>query len=335
MLYILYKMTGEYNEPILDDIDNLLSESKIRVHKELEEYQSVRRQHSKRIWDSDTFRHDTYEFENRMFHLLYYIYVISDSKIFHQGFRNSLHDSKYHDEILGYREILKEFVYTDLEIVETPLKSYSETKIFYKDYQIEQVHELDHRILLEQLKNQIMMLSIRDKALKEIEQIDGQIKQIDKELLFLRQNYEFVYNNIYLQYLDTEIKRKCTQIFNKDDFYAFIDEAGFPRLQYNDSEESAPIVILSNGEKSKLFLAILGTLLSLSNRNQFLLIDEPNEFLDPENIDLMKEYFSSIFRNKQLILCTFIKDYKEFQPAMIFEVKKGLQGKSEVTRLKF
>ena len=335
MLYILYKMTNRYEQTVLDSIDNLLSESKIRVHKKLEEFQSARRESKKNKWRFDDFRVDTHEFEKRIFNLLYYIYVVADSKTLPQEFRDTLHDSKYYNELLRYREVLKEFVYPDLEIVDKPLESYSETKIYFEYYQIELLHELDYKILLQQVKNQFLILSLRDKYLKDIGLVDSRIQKLDKELLFLRQNFEFVYKNVYLQYLNTEIKGKSPQIFDKDDFYAFINENGFPRLQYNDIEESAPIVILSNGEKSKLFLAILGTLLSLSNRNQFLLIDEPNEFLDPENTDLMKEYFTSIFENKQLILCTFIKEYKEFQPAMIYEVKKGLEGKSEVTRLKF
>ena len=334
ILYILYKMTNRYEQTFLDGIDNLLSESKIRVHKKLKEFQSARRERKKMKWNFDAFRDDTYEFEKRILHLLYYIYVVADSKKLPQEFIDTLHDSKYYNDLLRYREVLKEIVYTDLEIVDKPLESYSETKIFSEDYQIE-LHELDNKILLQQAQNQFRILSLRDKYLKELELVDSRIQELDKEILFLRQNFEFVYENVYLQYLNTEIKRKSPQIFENDDFYGFINENGFPRLQYNDIEESAPIVILSSGEKSKLFLAILGTLLSLSNRTHFLLIDEPNEFLDSENTDLMKEYFTSIFENKQLILCTFIREYKKFQPAMIYEVKKGLEGKSKVTRLKF
>ncbi len=338
LLYIFYNASQDeikVNYTQVKGLETLLSVSKERIHKKMEEFQLTRRKSEKlqKEWKFNTVRKDTYEFELRIFRLLYYIFVISDSKIFTNNFREKISTNKFRDEILKYTQTLKEFVQPGLEIVDTPLERHSDTRVFYKDYQKEWVHIIDYKVLSEQLENMIKLLQARSLHLKEMDKIDEKIIKRDDEIFFLEENFKILRDKVYLEYLSHEIKEKSPKIFDKSTFYGFIDEKGIPMLYYYEEDKNLPISILSNGEISKLFLAILGILLSLSNRNMFLLIDEPNEFLDPENVDTMKEYFLSIFKNKQLIISTFIKKYKQFQPALRYEVKKRLDGSSKVEKI--
>ena len=73
--------------------------------------------------------------------------------------------------------------------------------------------------------------------------------------------------------------------------------------------------------------------MTFSNRHSFILIDEPNELLDLDNIDIMKQFFLKLFRHKQIIISTFIQKYKEFQPALIYEVIKDRNNISHTFQL--
>ena len=69
------------------------------------------------------------------------------------------------------------------------------------------------------------------------------------------------------------------------------------------------------------------------NKSSFFIIDEPNELLDPNNINSMKSLFARLFKNKQIIICTFIENYKLFKPALIYQIVKDPKNISFVTQI--
>ncbi len=119
-------------------------------------------------------------------------------------------------------------------------------------------------------------------------------------------------------------------IFRNNRFSTFLDEDHQINIYFNDSNIIYPISILSGGEKSKLILILLSILMDISSANNFLLIDEPNELLDPDNIDLIKKYLFKTFKKTQVIIGTYLENYKNFQPALIYEVWKDHNNISHV-----
>ncbi|MFX1570766.1 MAG: hypothetical protein ACFFCV_20705, partial [Promethearchaeota archaeon] len=105
------------------------------------------------------------------------------------------------------------------------------------------------------------------------------------------------------------------------------------RIMYSKNEEILPISNLSGGERSKLILMLLSYLIRISNKSSFFIIDEPNELLDPYNINNMKSLFSRLFRNKQIIICTFIENYKSFKPALIYHIEKDKNNISSISQI--
>ena len=247
--------------------------------------------------------------------------------------RETFINGEFSEEIINFTNLSQEFVQPSLKFFSEPIERYSEEKIYFKDYNFEELHELDYKILKAQIKNQLGILGEINSHNRNITSINSKIYDLEQKTKFMRENADFLYNGLYLKYLNKEIETKSALIFKNKDVYSYIDDKGIPKLRYNNSLDSISILILSSGEKNKLFLAILGTLLSISNRNQFMLIDEPNELLDYENINIMKEFFSSLFRNKQILICTHVEKYKDFQPALIKHIWKNKNNNSVIDNL--
>ena len=134
-------------------------------------------------------------------------------------------------------------------------------------------------------------------------------------------NVYYLLLNKYLNVVNSKLVILSKQLFDNK-FFIFLGKNGIPSIEYVQSGRSYPINSLSGGEKSKLFLLLYGIINNLSNVITFLLIDEPNELLDLNNVDLMKQLFFKLFKRKQLIICTFVEKYKSFQPALIYKIWK-------------
>lgn len=188
-------------------------------------------------------------------------------------------------------------------------------------------------ILLSQLKNQAQLIKIIDLYNGKISRFNQRLYFLNERLNFLKKVRSLLYK-CFIKNVNKQLSEKSPHIFQQSNYLCFLDKEGIPRIKVPKTNIMYPMTILSNGEKSKLLLALLGILISYSNKNLFFLIDEPNELLDPENVNIIKDYFSNIFKNKQIILFTFIEKYKDYRPASVYEVKKNSENTSFVNVIK-
>lgn len=203
-------------------------------------------------------------------------------------------------------------------------------EISYEVYPHMNPHRTDYTIFYKQLINQLKLI----KKVKSINIKNLKIKDLEEKLKFIEGSKEFLYKRC-LDYFQFAFKERFNNLFNDANFKGFLDKNCVPYINFEDTEGDYPINRLSGGEKSKLILLILSILIEFSNRDSFYLIDEPNELLDPNNINVMKQYFFELFNNKQVIICTFIESYKDFQPANIYHVLKSPTNDSYITQIPF
>jgi len=202
--------------------------------------------------------------------------------------------------------------------------------IAFEVYPLISPHRKDYTIFYMKLLNQLKLL----KKVNMINDSYSKIKILEDQIEFIKRCRDFLYKRC-LVYLNSEFKEKFKILFNNEKFKGFLDKNGVPYVNFESTVGDHPINRLSGGEKSKLLMLILSILIEFTNRNTFYLIDEPNELLDPSNINIMKQYFFEIFKNKQVIICTFIENYKEFQPAIVYHVLKSPTNNSYITQIPF
>ncbi len=157
-------------------------------------------------------------------------------------------------------------------------------------------------------------------------------EELEEKIKFLEDIRDFLFN-FFLNEISNNLVEISKEYFANDGFWCFLDQKGIPRIMYSKNEEILPISNLSGGERSKLLLMILSFLIKISNKSSFFIIDEPNELLDPYNINNMKSLFTRLFKNKQIIICTFIENYKSFKPALVYHVEKDLNNISFISQV--
>ena len=150
---------------------------------------------------------------------------------------------------------------------------------------------------------------------------DGYYSEFEEKDEEFFSNVYYLLLNKYLNVINSKLVILSKELFDNK-FFIFLGKNGIPSIKYIQSGRSYPINSLSGGEKSKLFLLLYGIINNLSNVRTFLLIDEPNELLDLNNVDLMKQLFFKLFKLKQLIICTFVEKYKSFKPALVYKIWK-------------
>ena len=148
---------------------------------------------------------------------------------------------------------------------------------------------------------------------------------------FLKESKEFLYN-LFIDFANKRLKDFSKEYFKKMIFFISLEDY-LPTILCIINKESYPIKILSGGERSKLILGLLSILTSISNKSSFFLIDEPNEYLDQVNTEIIKKLFIKLFKNKQLVIATHSESYKNFQPAVIYKSWKDKYYTSHVFRV--
>lgn len=157
-------------------------------------------------------------------------------------------------------------------------------------------------------------------------------KELKEKINFLEDARDFLFN-LFLTKFNENLIKLSKEYFAKERFYCFLDKKGIPKIDFYENDEVLPISNLSGGERSKLLLIIISFLIKISNKNSFFLIDEPNELLDHSNVNNMKTLFLKLFENKQILICTFIDNYKNFKPALIYHVEKDLDNVSRIIQI--
>jgi len=149
----------------------------------------------------------------------------------------------------------------------------------------------------------------------------SKIKEVNNKIRFFENTKDFL-QDLFSSQINKHLGRLSRAFFEEEKFYSSLDDKGIPQINYYEKNEILPLSSLSGGERSKLILVILGLLIKISNRNSFFLIDEPNELLDPNNVNNMKSLFSKLFERMQIVICTFIDSYKSFKPALVYYIEK-------------
>lgn len=243
-------------------------------------------------------KNDFYQFENRLLSLISNIFILIQSSLISDELKKHINFSENEDYIKFF------------------IDSYEREEIQVEDL------NLDYKIMISQFKylfKLLVRIQLKNRYLGKLSAIE--MKSIDDNIRFLEINKNFIFDS-YIGFISKELKIISAEIFQKEKFFCFLDRDGLPLIRFSNSKENYPISILSGGERSKLILALINILMKITNKSGFFLIDEPNELLDPKNIELMKQYFFRFFKNTQLIISTFIETYKQFQPASIFEIRK-------------
>lgn len=156
--------------------------------------------------------------------------------------------------------------------------------------------------------------------------------KISDKIQFLNQIKDFLFE-LFSGKINKKLIELSKDYFKNEKFYSFLDNNGVPKIKFYERNEILPISCLSGGERSKVILILLSLLINISNKNSFFLIDEPNELLDPKNVFNMKQLFSKLFYNRQIIICTFIENYNRFRPALIYQVKKDGLNISQIYQI--
>ncbi len=154
-----------------------------------------------------------------------------------------------------------------------------------------------------------------------MEILNTKIKEFKKKLDFLEAIKKKLYKDCLI-YIKEEFEGKFSEVFIDRNINGFLDEFGLPNIMYKNSHIYYSISNLSGAERVILQLYLLSIILDISDTNRFYLIDEPNELLDSYNIGIIRKIFLRIFKNKQVIICTFIENYETLQPALVHLVKK-------------
>jgi len=191
---------------------------------------------------------------------------------------------------------------------------------------------LDHKILANQMRNQLRLIEEITFNNEMIKKFISILKSDEDFLIFLNDIYSYLFK-INFENTQNMYKEESKSIFGHTDITSFIDDSGSLKIIYKNSEEIYPFENLSGGERSKFLLILVSILIKMSNKNTFYLIDEPNELIDPLNIDKLKKTLYNLFSNKQIVICTFIENYKKFKPALIHQVNKGSDGISRLERV--
>ena len=172
---------------------------------------------------------------------------------------------------------------------------------------------------------------IEPKYAKKFKEYTSESKKIVNKIKFLNEIKDFLFF-LFSEKINEKLIEISKEFFQKEEFYSFLDKKGVPKIKFYEKDEILPLSCLSGGERSKLILILLSLLINISNRSSFFLIDEPNELLDPYNIENMKLLFTRIFENRQIIICTFIESYKSFKPARIYQIEK-MENISYITQI--
>lgn len=239
-------------------------------------------------------------------------------------------DSKKSDSFFPFNEDLINTMNAFRSKFDSILKKETERDIIFNNF--DEIY-VELEILLSQLKNQAQLIKRIDYHTGKISLFNRKLYSINDRLKFLKK-VRFLLFKCFIENVNTQLKEKSPHIFKQLNYLCILDKDGIPRIKIPKTNIMYPMATLSNGEKSKLLLALLGILISYSNRSSFFLIDEPNELLDTENVNIIKDYFSNIFKNKQIILCTFIEKYKDYRPASVHEVMKNSENISIVKVIK-
>jgi len=197
----------------------------------------------------------------------------------------------------------------------------------YDAYSIIRPYEIDFIIYKHQLKN---ILNFIKKCIS-IKNLEKEKEFFKDERSFLDELYYFLYKKC-LEHLRKRFEVEFKNHFKDESFVGFLDKRGIPYIRFKGASESLPITILSGAEKNKILILMFTLLNDFSELKTFFLIDEPNELLDPDNIDLVKKFFLNFFNERQLIICTYIDKYKEFQPALVYNVWKDRHNISHAFR---
>ena len=130
-------------------------------------------------------------------------------------------------------------------------------------------------------------------------------------LNLLRGKYEYrgsISSPVVFDYFPFEIRDKdrntvdvVEEIDPDYEFWMLCRELGF--LQVDTEVLYRPFATLSNGEQTKVMLALL-----FSRENHFLLIDEPTNHLDMESREILKEYLN---RKKGFILVSHDRNFMD------------------------
>ncbi len=272
-------------------------------------------------------------FERKLLEFINTIYLIFQSKLIPSEIIESYKKSKEFEfikilnkaiisnfkEIRGAREI-------NINInVEGMNRGYT---INFESYILKFPHKKDYEIFKFQLKNQLNLFF----NIEIINNIHERYNRYRKQISFIGE----VENSLYkkcMEYIRRSFEEQSKIIFNGENFKCFLDKYGVPRIEFHGSSEIHPISRLSGGEKNKILMLLQCNLIGLPKHSAFYLIDEPNEILDPINIDIMKEYFFQLFYDKQVVICTFIDKYRDFKPALIYEVWKDNTNVSHIFQL--
>lgn len=191
---------------------------------------------------------------------------------------------------------------------------------------------LDYKILVNRMRNQLHIIEKITFNNEMIKNFISTLKFDENFLIILKDIYSYLFK-LKFEIAQSMYKEESKSNFGHTDISSFIDDSGSLKIIYKNSEEIYPFENLSGGERSKFLLILVSILIKMSNKNSFYLIDEPNELIDPLNIDDLKKTLYNLFSNKQIVICTFIENYKKFKPALIHQVNKGSDGISRLERV--
>ncbi|KKM27954.1 hypothetical protein LCGC14_1569540, partial [marine sediment metagenome] len=208
------------------------------------------------------------------------------------------------------------------------LKAFREIESIYFDSHTKLKYLGDKLNLLLSILN-LKKFKVKPEILNSLKLLSSEVTKISQIINFLKSSEKFLLD-LCMKNLNVEFTKITKELFKKNGFYAFLDEKGFPWIEFIESKMRYPIKILSGGEKSKIIICLLSIIVDLSRGSSFYIIDEPNEFLDSANIEIIKNNFFKLFKNKQIVICTFIKEYENFYPAMSYYVWKSFNNVSHV-----
>ena len=271
---------------------------------------------------------NTYPFERKIINFLSIYVVLLRSKLFDKG--KDYYSTQKEDKML-----ISDFINKNQPLIEDKGHHFNlyaylhnlkiEYDMEYESYLIIRPHEIDFNIFKNQLKNIFIFL----KKCIHIKNLEKEKEKLKNTLGFFQEVYYFLYKNC-LEHLRKRFKEEFRNHFKNESFIAFLDKAGIPYIKFKGAKETLPITILSGAERNKILILIFTLLNDFSEQKNFFLIDEPNELLDPDNIDLVKKFFLKFFSDRQIVICTYIDKYKDFQPALVYNVWKDGNNISHV-----
>lgn len=278
--------------------------------------------------DFKSFILDFYPFEKKILYFISVFFKLVNTSLFTEKEMKYNYDEKTHLSIRKYIDLIQPYFeeyddYLSFHFMINGIKlNYS---LYLETYSSLKPHIIDYDSFKFQLKNQMNLLSEYN-SLKRLEKEKEELQLISS---FIWKCFEHLYEKC-LEYLVKRFKSEFAENFKTENFKAFLDKTGVPYISFNNSERIFPITILSGAEKNKLLLILFSLLNDFSEQKSFYLIDEPNELLDPDNVDIVKQFFLNFFNERQLFICTFLQKYKNFQPALVYEVWKDYSNVSHI-----